>query len=124
MKKLKLGLLIAFIFIAGFVSGIVVTRVVVRHFVQRALAHPEMIRAMIERRLTRNLRLDADQQVKVHNILLNTHEQMDALRQQFRPGFTNIIQNTVSQISAILTPEQQEKFDRLRAKEASFLPSR
>ena len=36
-----------------------------------------MVRALIERRLDRNLRLDAGQQVKVHAILLNIHEQLE-----------------------------------------------
>jgi hypothetical protein len=124
MKTLKLTLLIALIFGAGVAAGVVSTRLVVRHFIQRAIAQPDLARAYLERGLDRRLRLDAEQQKQAHEILLDAHAQIKALRQQFQPEFAGIISNTQGKISAILTPEQQKLFERYRAEHQEIFESR
>jgi hypothetical protein len=115
MKTFKLIALIALIFAAGFVAGIVVTRVVVRHLIQRAIAQPDLARERIERALDRRLRLDADQEKRAHEILLDASTQLKALRTQFQPEFAGIASHAQEKISAILTPEQQKRFERFQA---------
>jgi hypothetical protein len=115
MKTLKLVLLIVLIFVAGFAAGAVTTRLAVRHFIQRAIAHPELVRAWLERGLDRRLQLDASQQRQAHEILVDAHAQIAALREQVRPQFTEIVTNTQEKISAILTPEQEKLFEDFRA---------
>ena len=56
MKTFKLIVLIGLIFCAGFLAGIVTTRIAVRHFIQRAIAQPELVRERIERGLDRRYR--------------------------------------------------------------------
>ncbi len=41
MKTFKLIMLIALIFATGFVGGVVTTRIVVRHFIHRAIEQPD-----------------------------------------------------------------------------------
>jgi len=124
MKAIKLIVLIALIFVAGFAAGVVTTRLVVRHFIQRALTQPEFAREYVERSLDRRLHLDAQQQNQVHEILLDSHSQIKELRRQFQPEFSGIVTNTQARISAILTPEQEELFGRYRAEHREIFPPR
>ena len=114
MKTFKLIVLIGLIFCAGFLAGVVTTRIAVWHFIQRAIAQPDLVRERIERGLDRRLGLDAEQQKQLHEILLDAHTQINSLRQQYQPQFAGIISGTQEKISAILTPEQQKRFERYR----------
>ena len=114
MKNFKSILLLALVFFAGVVIGVVATRSVVRHVVREAILHPEKAQAVIERSLTRKLRLDNGQQVKLHQILSDAHGQLKDLRQQYRPQLVEIFSNANEQIIALLTPEQQARFEKLK----------
>jgi Spy/CpxP family protein refolding chaperone len=114
MKIYKSILLLALVFLAGVAVGVVGTRAVVRHIVSEAIVHPEKIQAVIEHRLTRKLRLDNEQQVKLHAILSDTRGQLQDLRRQYRPELSEILTNTSGQISAMLTPEQQTQFEKIK----------
>jgi hypothetical protein len=109
MKRYKVWLAIAAVFIAGFGSGAVVTRVMVRHFVQRIVHNPGRVREFVERRLATRLRLDAEQRRQTAQTLAHTEEGIRALRREFAPRFLSILSNTESEISATLTPEQRER---------------
>src|SRR4051812_209344 len=104
MKNLKPLLLLGLVFVAGFCGGIVATRFVVRQFIREALRDPMVLQVKIEQRLVHELELSAEQQTKVHAILMDTGERIKVIRR-----------DTHQQIAAILTPEQKEKFDRLHA---------
>ena len=114
MKTFKLILLLALVFFAGAVAGVVGTRAVVRRVVQQAILHPEQVQAVIERRLTRQLRLDDGQQAKLHDILSDTRGQLKDLRREYGPQFSLIISNANDQITALLTLEQQARYEKLK----------
>ncbi len=114
MKTLKLILLLALVFLAGAVVGVVGTRAVVRRVVQQAMLHPERAQNFMERRLARQLRLDATQQAKLDDILSGTRGQLKDLRREYGPQFILIVSNANEQITAILTPEQQARFEKLK----------
>ena len=114
MNKLKVTLVIGLIYVAGFASGVVATRAVGRHAIAEIAANPERLRAIIERRMAVRLRLNREQRVKVDQILSHTQQQLKDLRQQFGPQFQTIMSNTQAEISAQLTPEQQERFKKFR----------
>jgi Spy/CpxP family protein refolding chaperone len=114
MKTFRLILLLALVFFAGAVVGVVGARAVMRRVVQQAVAHPERIQAVIERSLTRKLRLDNSQQAKLHDILSDTHGRLKDLRREYGPQFVLIISNANGQITAILTPEQQARYEKLK----------
>ena len=114
MKNLKVWLVVAAVFVAGFVAGVVVTRAVVRRAVTQVVMNPDRLRLIIEKRMAARLKLDAEQRSKVDQILTRTQEDLKTLRQQFAPPFQVILANAQTDISAILTPEQNERFKEFR----------
>jgi hypothetical protein len=121
MKTFKLWLLLGLIFVSGVVSGVVATRVAVRHLVREVILHPEQVQLVMERNLTRRLQLDREQQTQLHQILTDTHGQMRDLRREYQPRLFEIVTNADGQIVAILTPEQQARYERLKADKLPFL---
>lgn len=111
MKTLRVWLVLALVFFAGFAGGTVVTRGVVRNFISHAIANPDMIRLRIEGELNRELGLNPRQRREVRQILVSSHERLRTLRQEFQPQLATIAQDTRQQISAVLTPEQEKKFE-------------
>jgi hypothetical protein len=114
MKKWKSILLLALVFFAGLAMGVVGTRIVVRRAVQQAIMHPEKVQSLMERNLTRRLGLDNDQQVKLHGILTDTRGQLTDLRKQFQPQAAEVLNDADQKISALLTPEQQKRYDKFK----------
>ncbi len=115
MKHLKLVIVLALVFAAGFAGGVATTRAVFRHFVQRAVKDPDFMRATIEKRAAMKLRLDAQQRDKLDAILRHTQTELKDLRGEFQPRFLEIISHTEAQVEDILTPAQKERFEKLRA---------
>ena len=114
MKRFRPLLALLLMFMAGLFVGVVGTRVATRIIVRRALENPGLVRVQIERDLTRRLHLDADQQVKIHDTLMDAQKQLHELRQEFQPGFVQIIDQADERIAATLTPEQEAKFEKIK----------
>jgi len=121
MKTFKLLLLVGLVFLAGAAAGVVGTRVAIRHWVRSAIQRPQMVQTVIERRLQRRLRLDANQQTQVHQILTDARGQLKHLRQEYRPEFVLVVSNVDAEISAVLTPAQQERFEKIKRENRTFL---
>jgi hypothetical protein len=121
MKNFKSILLLALVFSAGVVIGVVTTRAVVRHVVREAILNPDRTQTFMERNLKRRLRLDNGQQVKLHQILSDAHGQLRDLRQEYRPQLVEVFSNANGQIIAMLTPEQQARFERLKLENRPIL---
>jgi Spy/CpxP family protein refolding chaperone len=121
MKTLKLLALITLVFMAGVAAGVVGTRLVIRHWVNTAIQRPENFQLLLERNLRRQLRLDARQRVEVHRILTDARVQLRDLRQEYRPQVVAVLTNTEAQISAVLTPEQEARFERMQQENQHFL---
>lgn len=62
-------------------------------------------------RLTEGLDLTPDQQAKVQPIIDQAKPQIAAIQREARQKMKAVMDNTVSQIRPMLTPEQQKKFD-------------
>lgn len=124
MKRSKVWLVLVLVFLAGFAGGILATRLAVRHFVREAISHPELIRNKIERELDRTVRLTPDQRTQVHAILVDSQQQLQAVRREFQPQFSSVIRETRARISKVLTPEQQERFEKFQAENRALLPVR
>jgi len=120
MKKLKPWLLLLLVFLAGFAGGVVVTRVAVRHFVQQIALNPSRMRDVVERRLTRRLRLDEKQRQQVHEILLKAQDQIKSVRVEVQPQLTAILQDTRNEIADVLTPGQREAFEKFQEENRRF----
>lgn len=121
MKTFKILLLVGLVFLAGVVAGVVGTRIAIRHWVRSAIQRPQMVQTLIERRLNRQLRLDANQQEQVHQILTDAREQLKGLRQEYRPQVVLIVSNADVEISALLTPAQQRRFEKVKRENRAFL---
>jgi hypothetical protein len=114
MKNWKSILLLALVFLAGLAVGVVGTRVVVRRVIQQAIAHPQRLQAFVERDLARKLQLDDQQRVALRIILTDTRGQLQTLRQQYQPQSAEIFRGANEKIMALLTPEQQALYEKLK----------
>jgi Spy/CpxP family protein refolding chaperone len=91
------------IFALGIVFGLALSFVLVHHVIPPArMGQPREGPVPIER-MTTELDLDADQQVKIRAILERGHTTM-----------RGILDETSREIRGVLRPEQQAKFDRMR----------
>jgi Spy/CpxP family protein refolding chaperone len=93
--------------IAGVLLGFALTTFAYRH----QILHVPVHRGFVER-LNRELNLSRDQLQKVQDLVRDTRTKMAALHEDFRTKHQQLIMGTHDQIRALLTPEQQQKFDR------------
>ncbi len=121
MAKMKVWVVIAAVFLAGFASGAVTVRAVTRRFVAKAAQDPVRMLAVIERRMNNHLHLDVDQRKKAHEILARHQAEIQQLREDFAPRFSTIVSNVNAEISTLLTPDQKEKFDRFKLENRQIL---
>jgi hypothetical protein len=124
MKSLKAWVLLLLVFGAGFGGGIAASRIVLRHFVQRAIKDPDFMRRVIEKRMAFRLRLDSAQRGKLDEILRHTQTELAELRGEFQPRFFSIITDTQSEIDEILTPAQRERLQKLKAENQQWWQGR
>ena len=68
----------------------------------------------MERNLDRRLRLDNEQQVKLHDILTGARGQLRDLRKEFQPQAALVLSNTDNQITTMLTPAQQARYEKFK----------
>ena len=64
--------------------------------------------------LSERLQLTADQKTKVQEIFSDTREQLRAARQEMEPRMAEIRRQADGRLQTVLTPEQWQKFQRLR----------
>jgi hypothetical protein len=114
-------LLLVLVFTAGLVVGIVGTRIAARHFIQRIMTQPERFQQFMERDLAWNLRLDGDQRAQLHDILTASRTQLREIRKQIQPQTAVVYSNANAQITALLTPAQQARFEQFKAANQFFL---
>ena len=122
MKAFKLSLLLALVFLAGAAAGVVGTRMAIRQWVNTAIQRPQNFQLLLERNLRGRLRLDAQQRVEVHRILTDTRVRLRDLRLVYRPRVVAVLTNTEAQISALLTPEQEARFEQMQRENRRFFP--
>jgi len=120
MKYLKPIALLLLVFIAGISVGIVGTRYVVRRDIRQAIRKPELVRMRIERELTRELALDATQQTKLDEILINLQQEIAKARSERQPRIRPLLADAQRRLNEILTPEQQLKFEKYQAEYGLF----
>jgi Spy/CpxP family protein refolding chaperone len=94
------------IFVLGFTAGILALNV------YRGLTRGGQGNRIDE--LAERLQLTADQKTKVQEIFSDTREQLRAARQEMEPRMAEIRRQADGRLQTVLTPEQWEKFQRLR----------
>ncbi len=114
--RLKIWLVLVAVFVLGCVTGVALTGL----YRSRASSGTESReRAMHERfeRMRRELNLTDQQTATVRTILDETRNEYRALRTELRPRFEEPRLKARSRIRALLTPEQQQKFDAMVAQQ-------
>lgn len=111
----KAALWVAAVFLLGAALGGLLGYIFARHSVSASSApanEPEPVRrARRVEQLTRELSLNSTQRQQLDAILLQWHAEMKATRDQQEAQIDQIRQKGRSQVRAILTPEQQPKFE-------------
>ena len=107
----KSKLIIAFVvlFLTGVVTGVMGTRIGYRNMLAKALERPSILSERVEASLG-NLSLSPEQDQKIAQILTESREQSQNLREEFRPRFWTILTETHRKIDSELTPEQRSQF--------------
>jgi len=95
------------IFVLGFTAGILVLNVY-RGVVRGGGGSSRM------EELSERLNLTADQKTKVQEIFSDTREQLRAVRRETEPRMAEIRRQADGRLQTVLTPEQWEKFQKLR----------
>src|SRR5437870_13215976 len=115
--RLKIWLVLVAVFVLGSVTGAALTGL----YRSRASGdRPEAReRAMHERfeKMRRELSLTDQQTAAVRTILDETRNEYRALKTELRPRFEEPRQKARARIRALLTPEQQQKFDGMLAQQ-------
>jgi Spy/CpxP family protein refolding chaperone len=69
------------------------------------------LRGLLVERLVRDLELTPDQRTKIDTILADSRTRVETLQRDVRQRFESEGRGLRDQIRAVLTPEQQQKFD-------------
>jgi Spy/CpxP family protein refolding chaperone len=110
--RLKVWLVLVVVFVLGSITGAALTGL---YRSRSGADRPE--RAMHERfeKMRSELNLTDEQTKSVSAILDDTRNEYRSLRAELRPRFEEPRQKARTKIRALLTPEQQQKFDALVA---------
>jgi hypothetical protein len=107
--KAALGIIL--IFILGWLGGTLTTIVVARHKALVVLQHgPEALAIVLERQTTHNLGLNDDQKTHLHTLFVENLRQRMELQKQVQPQVKAVNRQTMQEIDALLTPDQQQRF--------------
>jgi Spy/CpxP family protein refolding chaperone len=120
MNKTKSIMAVMLVFIFGAASGALVTHVIHQaRFESFANEGRPPREDHIVKRLTSKLDLNSQQQEKVRVIIHDTQASMQQIRRQSRPQIEGVLAEGQLRISALLTPEQREKFEKIIAEHKS-----
>ncbi len=120
MKGLKPWLVIGLVFFAGIAVGVMGTRTAIRRGLDRARLDPKFarervdnVRERMEKELVSNLDLTPEQQTNVHQVFVESGEQMRKVHSEFEPRMKEIFETAHQKIAALLNPEQREKYEQM-----------
>lgn len=100
--------------VLGVLVGVLGTHLFYAHKLRRPGSFPMMAGQFFADRLDRELALSGEQRRAIADILEETRIGADALRDDLRPRIGALMEGASERISAILTPEQRERFELLR----------
>ena len=107
--KAVLGVFVIYLF--GCFSGVVSTSIFFHHKMLIFLKHPgTVLLATMEKRMTGNLSLDANQKQQVHDYFLQNLQQRKELQKQIQPQVQELNRQMIKEINTVLHPDQQERF--------------
>jgi Spy/CpxP family protein refolding chaperone len=107
----KIWLAVVVVFILGGVTGVSLDSVYRIRGGGRPEAHRKNGKEEVFERMRRDLNLNEQQSTQIRGILDQTREEYRQLRAEVRPRYDAARQNARTKIRALLTPDQQQKFD-------------
>jgi len=116
MKKWKPIAGVALVFVLGVLVGSMGTRFYHRDWSGRFFQEPSARKALILKRLTKELNLTEAQQKEFGPIVEETEKKLEAFGLERRSAVKAILDESFSRMKEKLDPEQQKKLDELRAK--------
>lgn len=117
MKDMKLWLGLLALFLSGIcVGGLGSWMFAEQRVIDSLTQEPQPFHKAIMRKLTRELDLSETQRTCIAEIVSNTHGELAALRERFRPEREEILRRSREALKAELSPEQQSKFDEIYRK--------
>ncbi len=114
MKRSVALFSVAAVFIVAVAIGVVGTHLFYARMMHRPGGPPGFMSGFFVDRLESHLELTADQRREIDEILTRTREEAEMLRHEMQPRLRALFETTETEIEAILTPAQQEKFRQLR----------
>jgi Spy/CpxP family protein refolding chaperone len=114
--RLKIWLVLMAVFVLGCVTGVALTGLYRSRASSGTESRERAMHARFERMRT-ELNLTDQQTTAVRTVLDETRNEYRALRTELRPRFEEPRMKARSRIRALLTPEQQQKFDAMVAKQ-------
>lgn len=109
---LKIWLAVVAVFALGCVTGMSLDSVYrLRAGGEREMRGPKRDKEEVFERMKRDLNLNEQQATQIRAILDQTRNDYRQLRAEVRPRYDAVRQNARTKIRALLTPEQQQKFD-------------
>jgi hypothetical protein len=125
MKNWKAIAAVLLVFILGAFCGGVVTHMVHRSRMEAFVGGGPVAREeLLVKRLTRQLDLDTRQLELIKPIVHETHANISRVHQLSRPQVEVLLEESQRQISAVLRPEQREKFEKIIADRKKHRPLR
>lgn len=115
LRNWKIILSLTAIFVAGAVTGSVITFQVVKSIV-RSRTNPDQWSARIMREYRHHLQLTPDQVEHIKPRMMEANRQMKLMRTDLMQQHGQIYRQIHSEIMQVLTPQQREAFKRLRQK--------
>jgi Spy/CpxP family protein refolding chaperone len=116
MKRWKSILGVLLVFLLGALAGAAVVHRVDRQGAEGILSGRGGATAdLIVRRLSRSLDLDPAQKDQVRAIVTETRREIIEIRKPVQAQVEATIERSRARVRAILRPDQQEKFDRIRS---------
>ena len=121
MKKWKLIIGVALVFILGALAGSLGTQLYQRQWSERFWKDPAARRAVFLQRLTTKLRLTEPQQKEFKAIVEEVDRKLASLRRESRAEVKKIIDESFTQMKEKLDPEQQKKLEEFKADRKSVV---
>jgi hypothetical protein len=114
-------LAIAGVFLLGFVAGAATLLVVRARIERRLLDAPDPLARIVVYKLNRELRLTPDQRLDIYRVMTDSRVEALAVSADLLPRLLAVFDRSQARIREVLTPAQQQKFDRLVAERRRLL---
>jgi hypothetical protein len=109
--KTTIGFILLFLF--GMIFGVAFTLIIEGGIIKRALANPNRGWEILAKRISRELNLTPEQRTALDEILLETQDGLQKIREQVGPSVDELLDNSRGRIEGILTVKQQDRFHQM-----------